>query len=332
MKRVILILPVILFILFESCNNDFNVNAPFKNVYTLNCILRNRSPFQYAVISKNIYTENGAPPTIASTTQNIKGANVEIHYNDSVYVMRDTTIQLTDSGNTLQVDCYYLKYLQMIPGNTISIKATMPDGQILRATNQIPACIITPFFFPVSYYTEDGKEFYVKYPGYSWPFKINNKEINNISSFPQFEIYYKKYEGGTYVNKKTLIPLSYYSPIEINGFMMSPNLNFSFNYSAYSSLKAINRTMQEISGSDPNKNNYIITGAYFTITSMDPDLTRYYFAYEVYSNSHTVKLRPTDYSNIQGGKGIFGIYYIYTQPFAVDKAYINSFGYQYDPY
>ncbi len=63
MKRAVLILPVILFVLFESCDNDFSINAPFKNVYTLNCILRSDSPIQYAIISKNIYTENGAPPT-----------------------------------------------------------------------------------------------------------------------------------------------------------------------------------------------------------------------------------------------------------------------------
>ncbi len=124
MKKAILILPIILFILFESCNNDFNINAPYKNVYTLNCILRNNSPIQYAIISKNIYTENGAPPASTAIAQNIKGADVEINYNGSVYVMSDTTIQLTNSGNTIQVNCYYLKNLVLIPGKIISIKAS----------------------------------------------------------------------------------------------------------------------------------------------------------------------------------------------------------------
>ena len=220
----------------------------------------------------------------------------------------------------------------MKPGKIISIKATMPDGQILTSTNQIPVCVIAPSTFPVSYYTKDEKEYYVKFPGYTWPFTIDNKEINDILSFPRFEIDYEKYEGGTYVNKKTLVPLSYYPPMDAYGLILSPDLDFSFNnYTAYTSLAAINRTLQEISGSDPFKNNYIITRTFFTITSMDPELTRYYFAYKVYSNSYTVKLRPTEYSNIQGGKGIFGIYYIYTYSFDVDKAYINSFGYQYDP-
>ena len=331
MKRANLILPIFLFTLFESCNNDFNINAPFKNVYTLNCILRNDSPIQYAIISKNIYTENGAPPASTGISQNIKGADVEIYSNDSVFVMRDTTIQLTDSGNTLQVNCYYLKNLVMIPGKTVSIKATMPDGEILKSTNQIPVCYIAPFTFPESYYI-NGKKYYVKFPFYNWLFKVGNIEIKNMMSFPRFEIDYAKYEGGNYVDKKTFVPLSYYHHTDINGTILSPDLGFIFNnYTAYTSRQAVNRTMQEISGSDPKKNNYIITGVYFTVTSMDPDLTRYYYAYEVYSNSHTVKLRPTEYSNIEGGKGIFGIYYIYTQPFAVDIDYINSFGYKYAP-
>ncbi len=61
MKKAILILSLFIFIFFESCSDNFNVNAPFQNVYTLNCILRNDYPIQYAIISKNIYTENGAP-------------------------------------------------------------------------------------------------------------------------------------------------------------------------------------------------------------------------------------------------------------------------------
>jgi hypothetical protein len=331
MKRAILILPIILFILFESCNEDFNVNAPFQNVYTLNCILRNDNPIQYAIISKNIYTENGAPPTSPSTAQNIKGANVEIYYNDSVFVMRDTTIQVADSGNTKQVNCYYLRNLVIEPGKIISIKATMPDGQILKSTKQIPICNTTPALFPEGDYTEDGRKYYVKFPGYSWLFKIDNKVIKDILSFPRFEIDYEKYEGGTYVNKKTLVPLSYYPYTDINGVILYSDLNFSFNYSAYTSLETVNRTMEEISGSDPFKNNYIITKVSLNVNSMDPELSKYYSAYEKFLNSFTVKLRPTDYSNIQGGEGIFGIYYKNSISLGVDKAYINSFGYQYDP-
>lgn len=331
MKKAPVVLLLLLYLFFESCNSDFNIDV-HQDTYVLNCILRSDTSIQYATISKNYFTENGANPPSNKIVPNIKGATIHIFSNDSVFVMRDTTVELTESGNTAQVNCYYVKNLVMKPGKIISIKATMPDGQILKSTIQIPVCVIAPSAFPVSYYTDDGKEYYVKYPSYNWPFIIDNKETIDILSLPRFEIDYEKYEGGTYVNKKTFVPLSYYHPSDINWVRLSLDLDFSLNnYRAYTSLEAINRTMQEISGDDPDKGNYIITRAFFTVTSMDPELTRYYYAYEVYSNSFTVKLRPTEYSNIQGGKGIFGIYYIYTNSFVVDKDYIHSFGYQYDP-
>ena len=35
------------------------------------------------------------PHSTISIDQNIKGANIKIFYNDSVFVMRDTTLQMT---------------------------------------------------------------------------------------------------------------------------------------------------------------------------------------------------------------------------------------------
>jgi hypothetical protein len=332
MKKAPWALLVVPFLFLESCSTDFNINAPHQDVYVLNCILRNDTSIQYATISKNYFTENGTVPPSNSIEQNIKGANIQISNNDSVFVMRDTTVVLTNSGNSVQVDCYYLKNLAIIPGNTISIEATLPDGKILKSTKQIPVCDTDPSVtFPESYLTTKRQKTYVRFPFYAWFFERDNKYITNILSFPQMEIDYEKYEAGTYVNKKTLVPLTYGSLTDTSGPVLSPNLDFSFNYNVSTSLDAIDGVMQEISGSDPFKNNYIINSVVVTITSMDPELSKYYSAYEVYSNSVTVKLRPTNYSNIEGGRGIFGIYYIQKESLAVDKVYINSFGYQYDP-
>jgi hypothetical protein len=96
-------------------------------------------------------------------------------------------------------------------------------------------------------------------------------------------------------------------------------------------LEIVNKTMRDISGEDPQKENYIITKVVFSVISLDPELSKYYSAYETYSENFTIKLRQTDFSNIEGGKGIFGLYYKFSLPLVVDKRYIESFGYQYDP-
>jgi hypothetical protein len=340
MKSALWDLLVILCLILESCDSDFNINAPHQDVYVLNCILRNDTSIQYATISKNYFTENGAAPPPNTIEPNIQGVTIKIFHNDSVFVMRDTTVELTESGNSVRVDCYYVRNLFLSPGRIISIEAALPEGQILKSTKEIPVCYTAPstFTFPQSYHTVaypyfgiPSKEYYVKFPLYGWLFLRNKVMITDMLSCPQLEIDYKEYEAGTYVNKKKLLPLAYGIDTTIDSTRLSLNLGFSFNYTASTSLESVNKMMQEISGSDPYKNNYIITKVVFLIASMDPELTRYYSAYEVWLNSFTVKLRPTDYSNIEGGKSIFGVYYKYSVSLVVDKDYINSFGYQYDP-
>ncbi len=333
MKKAPWVVLVILCLFLESCNSDFNINAAHQDVYVLNCILRNDTSIQYATISKNYFTQNGAAPPSNTIEPNIKGAKMQIFNNDSVFVMRDTTVEVTESGNSVQVECYYVRNLVLKPGGVIGVEAELPDGRILSSSNQIPVCYADPSFltFPQSYYNLEQKKMYVKFPTYVWNFGRDNEWITNMLSLPQFEIEYAKYERGTYAIKRTIVPLTYGFFTDTSNILLSQDLDFSFNYNAFTTLHAVDRKMQEISGSDPLKNNYIITRVIFTITGMDPELTRYYSAYEVFSNSAMVKLRPTDYSNIQGGIGIFGVYYEYSYSLVVDRDYVNSFGYQYDP-
>lgn len=327
MKKAFLLMAIILFILFEACNDDFNINAPYEDIYVLNCILRNNDSIQYAVISKNNFTENGAPPSSNSTAQNIKGATIKIFYENSVFVMRDTTIELEDSENTL-VNCYYVKDLNISYGKVIKIEASVPGGKKLESTIQVPFIYYSGFqpTFPQVY--QSG---YNERPYYIWGFSGNIEDITNILSLPQLEIYYQKYESGTYIDKKILVPLA-------SGFILDENNNFipvgvelSFNKYCVTTPETVNKTMQEISGDDPHKKNYIINKVLFSVICLGPDLSRFYSAYHTYAADFTIKLRQTDFTNIEGGKGIFGVNYKFSRALTIDSSYIKSFGYQYDP-
>lgn len=328
MKKALLILPVILFLFFESCRNDFSINAPNQDFYVLNCILQNNDSVQYAIISKNVYTANGASPTSNSTAQNIKGANVEIYYNDSVFVMKDTTIELTNSGSVTQVNCYYIKNLVLQPGTVVRMEATVSQGEKLESTIQIPKISFTKFSstFPQSF--QSG---YITIPNYSWSWIGNTEDMTNILNLPQLEIYYKKYGGGTFIDKKIDVPLALYFTSDENSNLIPVNAGLSFNNYCMTTLETVNKTMQKISGNDPDKKDYIVTKVLFSVTGLSPDLAKYYSAYNTYNEDFSIKLRQTDYSNIEGGKGIFGAYYKFSKPLTVDSFYIKSFGYQYRP-
>jgi hypothetical protein len=313
---------------FESCNNDFNINAPHEDVYVLNCILRNDSPIQYALISKNLYTQNGTAPPLNTIDRNITGLDVKIYRDDSAFVMRDTIIQLSDSGNETRIGCYYVKDLVLSPGKAVSIEAQAPGGKVLKSTVQVPNISYSSFSptFPQAY--QPG---YQTRPNYGWSWITAAGSNTAILSLPQLEITYKKNEGGTMIEKKALVPLAFYFTFDRNWNLVPVEVKLSFNTYCIATLDAVNKTVQEISGDDPHKNNYTITKVLFTVMSLDPELSKYYSANNIYSEDFTVKLRQTDFSNIEGGKGIFGVYYNFSRRLVVDSVYVQSFGYRYGP-
>jgi hypothetical protein len=334
MMRALGGLLIVLCLLLESCRSDFNINAPYQDVYVLNCILRNDTSVQYALVSKNYFTTNGAAPAPNSIDQYIKGVDIKIHYDDSVFVMRDTSVQSTDSGNETMVDCYYVNNLTLIPGKVLSIEASIPGGDTLKSTIQVPKIAYSDFSrnFPQLNDTYVATPNYSATPSYSWSWIGYSQENTAILSIPQLEVYYKHYEHGTYIDKMVLIPLAYYFVEDRYGNLSPVDVQLSFRTFCVTKLETVNKTMQDISGDDPDKENYIITKVVFSVIGLDAQLSKYYCAYETYSENFSIKLRQTDFSDIDGGEGIFGLSYKFSKPLTVDSSYLGSFGYRYDPH
>jgi len=341
MKQAPRVLLIFLFLFLESCNSDFNINAPQQDVYVLNCIVRSDTSVQYALISRNYFTENGTVPPPNSIDPNVKGATIRIYYNDSVFVMRDTTVQLLDSGNTAVVDCYYVKNLILSPGKVTRIQAAIPGGDTLISTIQIPQISYpkTSWTFPQAdppplqtepFLPNQGS--YSTRPSYGWSWVGNTLGGTAILSLPQLEVYYRHYEQGSFIEQKLLVPLASYFTTDRNGNLLPVNVELSFRTSCITLLETVNKAMQDISGNDPYKENYVITKVVFSVICLDPELSKYYSANNTYATDFTIKLRQTDFSNIVGGKGIFGACYKFSNPLTVDSLYIQYFGYRYDPF
>jgi hypothetical protein len=323
MRKSFLPILIIISLLFLSCSEDFNINAPKKDVYVLNCILQNENTIQYALLTKNVYTDNGAAPATIPDDRYIKNAVVKIFYNNSVYLLRDTTIQGIGNSSTTSLNCYYIKNLVINPGTSISIEAITPDGTKLQSTAKIPEIKFPNYYFRIPGVFMTGFEFLTVYY-WSW------NTIESFISLPQLNIQYKKFENGKYIGKESFIPL-YNGTMMVDGITRGIPVQPSVNVACEFSLADLNRTMKAISGDDPLKSNYTITGVQFYVTGLDPSLSRYYTGINTFENSFTIKIRPTDYSNVVGGLGVFGVRYKYTNSFAVDSVYVRSFGYKYQP-
>ena len=327
MRKILLLLIIVLLIISQSCSDEFSINAPVKDFYVLNCILRNDSLTQYAIISQNVYTEDGTKPQ-DNLNQNIPGLNINIINNDSLFVMRDTTIQVTADGGIKNINCYYVKNINMVPGSFISIEAIVPGGEVLKSTVRIPKISSQNIQLDFPQLFNSG---YSLLPSYNWSWIGETEEDRDIFNIPQLEIEYKKTTNNISTLKKEYVPLAYYYVLDENDNISPVKVKFSSNDFCLTQFETINQAFHNISKNDNKKNNYVITKVSFDVICFDPDLAKFYSAYNTYSEDFTIKLRQTDYSNIEGGKGIFGVCYNFSHTLEVDKLYIQSFGYKYEP-
>ena len=82
-----------------------------------------------------------------------------------------------------------------------------------------------------------------------------------------------------------------------------------------------------ISQGDPNKKDYKIYGAVFTLMIFDENISNYYSTTNGFLDDFTIRIDEKDYSNIQGGLGIFGTYRTQSTGAVFTHNYIKSFGY-----
>ncbi len=96
-------------------------------------------------------------------------------------------------------------------------------------------------------------------------------------------------------------------------------------------MESINQTLEKISEGDPNKQNYtVFQTPLFNLLAFDAELSRYASSTSQSLNDLTVTLNTADYTNIQGGLGIFGSYIKKNySSIKFQQNFIESFGYNF---
>ncbi|MCB0743623.1 MAG: hypothetical protein KDC67_06950, partial [Ignavibacteriae bacterium] len=144
-------------------------------------------------------------------------------------------------------------------------------------------------------------------------------------SSARFKFIYFKNENGKQVRYEKEVPRTY---------VLENNVYVPY-YPVPSYLQRINvemiafdRAMAEISEGDPDKKNYTILTFILEILVYDKNLTAYYASRSELGESFAITTNESDYTNISGGRGIFGSFI--KQRFAVrfTHEYIKSFGYE----
>lgn len=323
MKKLLLILfglPVLLVI--NSCDDSVNPKADFDQVYVLSCIIRADTTYQVATIS-HTYNIDGFDPRANTSDPFIKGAQIKIYYNDAVYDFRDTSIARSgDARYNTPLNFYYTNKLQPIYSLPIKIEALLPDGKLLKAESEVIS-LSTVFLHSTS--NTLPPQAGASKISFNWG-ELNVPVISKgIYYSPELVIIYSYNNNGIIEKRQKKVPV--YLLNTINGKEpVYPQILTGIFDSSFD-MEAFNMAMEEISGADPNKSNYIIERASFRLLMMDAALATYYSLQKTFLDEFSVRVNQPDVTNIQGGLGIFGSYSVKQINLEISSNYISSFGY-----
>ena len=300
-----------------SCSEDFNPFGEFRDNYVVTAILKSDTTYQTIFLSHNYLPPDGFDPYSNTVDPSIQGADIRVWIGDSVYVFRDTSVVREDTTRYKTPFYFYYNNQFAIPVNqNIEIEVLLQDGRRLRASSQTPGEITF----------SDESDVVIPAVGSDLvKFKWNQQAEGSFYS-PKLTIRYKKNENGTIVEKLKEVPINY---IRKNGIFEPVFPEPSNKSIVIYQLDAITRALNEISEGDPNKQNYsIYQKPVFDLAAFDLNLSRYVSSTNQTFDDLTVTVNESDYTNIEGGLGIFGSYNkaTYTTIKFVGS-YIQSFGY-----
>jgi hypothetical protein len=293
--KYIIILAVVVITVY-SCEVNFSPFAEYQEIYSLNCILRSDSTFQVATLFHS-YPPGEYNPVDDVTDPAIKGADIRVWYNDSVYVFRDTSITRTDSSRyNTPFSFYYNNSFKVSTNKSIEIEVLLQNGRRLKAQSRTPEQILF----------RDESSVVVS-PANSNIVQFFWQSLGEGTFYsPSFAIKYIQLVNGEPVEKTKVIPVRYiqtgdnYEPVfpdpdDVSGIVYEIN--------------AITRALNEISEVDENKQKYsIFEFPVFNLIAFDKSASSYVSSTGQSIDDFTVSVNVADYTNINGGLGIFGSY------------------------
>ena len=322
MKKIYALLFIITSVLINySCEENFSPKGPFQQKYILNCVIRGDTSLQTATITKS-YNVEGYDPNTNTEDPFLKDAYIRIWAGDNVYFMKDSSIARSDTSRYHGPLHYFYVDGFNPPGNvTLEIEAVLPDGKTLRANTNMPDEVEWNL---TNIDTTDSNATRIpslsnEYFSFSW---FQGTSLGWY--FPRYVVVYTKLENGVEERHEIEVPEKY----EDSGNGMEPvypsptkNTGISIQNSALDSV------FRKISEGDPVKSHYKIYGGVLELLVFDENLSKYYSVTNGFLDDYTIRLDENDYTNVEGGLGIFGSYIKQKRGSKIASDYISSFGY-----
>lgn len=324
MRNLTRYIGILVLITLTSCDESFSPKTDLREEYLLTCLINCTSSYQTAAITKAFDVE-GFDPSTNGTELSVAGAVIRIWYRDTVFVMKDSTLNDDELVNGDQKHFYYLDDFQPGYNEVLELEAILPNGRKLISTTTTPAVSPNQYYFgqgdgmiPPFYFNEIVEEFIM-----IWEIR---DEVGPVLFIPRLFIDYSVNQNGDEVDKIIEIPLEYvfigdnYEPVFPSGTTQTM-MRFK--------TSAIDMTMEKISEGDPDKQNYSIKHGFIYFSVLDENLSAFYGALQIQSDGFTVRVDAPEFTNVEGGYGIFGTYFEKYVNVTISRYYAESFGYNY---
>jgi len=303
-------------ILLSSCEEEFNPYGEFKESYIFNCIIRGDTTFQIATLDRN-YVADGLNPYDNHVDPALKGAVVRIWYGDSVKILKYGEMQREDTSRYTTPFSYYYADNFLPPANTnMEVEVLLPNGKKLNSSTHVPEAVYISNIYSDKIIPPVDKD----YLQMRWALEKTNQIY-----VPFLYINYFKKVNGVNIRHRMEVPVHW----EKSGDLYLPKYPIASDAVAIIyEMDVIDIAMEQISAGDPNKSDYTILAATFHVLALDDFLSTYYSATNIASSGFSIKLDETDFTNIDGGYGIFGSFTMSKYAAKFTHRYIESFGYK----
>ena len=310
-KSLLLFICSVILLISFSCDESFNPKASFKEQYVLNCIIRGDSASQVAILSKT-YDVSGFDPNSNNVDPAISGAQVYLKWKGKLFQLRDSSIERTDSSRYKgPVKFYYTNSFVPAPNDSIEITAIPAPGVLLSSKTKVP---------------------YKVYFGNS-PSFIKGDEIG-------LNLTWTAYDPGVYLLPRLSFKYQKMNEIPVVTYSFDVPVNYSVSngienpeYTPISPAPGIaylrsniDKAMLQVSNGN-DKANYRFLRIDFDLLVFDQFLAGYISTTNGFLDNLSIRLDEPNYTNINGGLGIFGSYEFNTFQVTLNSQYLEQLGY-----
>lgn len=310
MKYSLLFMSVLVII---SCEDSFSPKGQFEEGYSFFCVINGNSSVQKAYVTKNYNPSNLAPNTFEGD-KSIPDAKVMLFYKDSSFSFHDSTLLSQEDGRIY--NSYFLNNFS-VSENQMSITVVMNDGSVLTSNEMCTGNLRFSY--------ESQKNIIYDLKG---TYNIAFYDKPNLFYFsPRLFINYVEKKGNENINKRIEVPRRYI-PNGKDMIPVYPDLAERLEY--YYPVLMIEKTIESINEITPPNSIIVIKNLTVEVLEVSAPLAAYYKINKTYNDGFTIKSQQPGYSNISGGKGIFGYKYTSELSVGLDKSWekaIEDMGY-----